>query len=79
MASNSEALRSIGTTELSTPTLVLVGSENLDHPAMATESLASTLPDVRTAVLDGRGHVANETDPALLANEVRAFLRVTAQ
>lgn len=65
--------------ELSTPTLVLAGSENLDHPSMATESLAATLPEVRTAVLDGQGHMANRTDPPLVASEVRAFLEENAQ
>lgn len=60
--------------ELSTPTLVLAGSENLDHPSMATEALGAGLPDARVAVLDGHGHMANRVDPALVAHEVRAFL-----
>lgn len=60
--------------QLSTPTLLLAGSENLDHPSMATEPLSATLPDVRTAVLDGHGHMANRADPTLVADEVRAFL-----
>lgn len=64
--------------ELSTPTLLLAGSENLDHPSMATESLAATLPDVRSVVLDGHGHMAHRTDPALVAREVRAFLADSA-
>ena len=64
--------------DLSMPTLLLAGSENLDHPSMATEALAATLPDVRTAVLDGHGHMANRTDPALAAEEVRRFLATTA-
>lgn len=60
--------------ELSTPTLLLAGSENLDHPSMATESLSAALPDVRTTVLDGHAHRAHLTDPTLVAEEVRAFL-----
>lgn len=60
--------------EMSTPTLLLAGSENLDHPSMATESLSAVLPDVRTMVLDGHGHMAHRTDPTRVANEVRAFL-----
>lgn len=59
---------------LSTPTLLLAGSENLDHPSMATESLSATLPDVRTVVLDGHGHMAHRTDPPLVADAVRGFL-----
>lgn len=64
--------------ELSIPTLLLAGSENLDHPSMATDPLAATLPDVRTAVLDGHGHMANRTDPTLVAEKVRGFLAATA-
>lgn len=60
--------------ELPTPTLLLAGSENLDHPSMATDLLSATLPDVRTVVLDGHAHQAHLTDPALVAAEVHAFL-----
>jgi len=65
--------------ELSAPTLLLAGSENLDHPSMATEELSTTLPDVRTVVLEGHGHQAHLTDPELFADEVRAFLNETAR
>lgn len=65
--------------ELSTPTLLLAGGENLDHPSMATEALSATLPDVRTAVLDGHGHTAHRADPILVADEVRAFLTGSAR
>lgn len=64
--------------KLSTPTLLLAGSENLDHPSMATEPLSSCLPDVRTAVLDGHGHMAHRVDPSLVADEVRAFFATNA-
>lgn len=60
--------------DLSMPTLVLAGSENLDHPSMATESLSATLPYVRTSVLDGHAHRAHLTDPKLVADEVGSFL-----
>lgn len=64
--------------DVSAPTLLLAGSENLDHPSMATEPLSATLPNVRTAVLDGHGHKANLTDPSLVATEVHSFLAATA-
>lgn len=48
-----------------------------EDPSMATESLAASLPDVRTSVLDGHGHRAHLTDPELVADEVRAFLAET--
>lgn len=63
--------------ELSTPTLILAGSENLDHPSMATETLAATLPQSRVAVLEGQAHSAHRTDPPLVAAEVRASLGQT--
>lgn len=56
------------------PTLLLAGSENLDHPSMATKQLGAALPDVRTVVLKGFRHDAHLLNPALVASEVRAFL-----
>jgi pimeloyl-ACP methyl ester carboxylesterase len=61
--------------EMSTPTLLFAGGDNLDHEGMATEALSATLRDVRVSVLDGHRHRAHLTDPTLVANEVRAFLR----
>ena len=69
---------SIASSRSSTPTLVLAGSGNLDHPSFATEALAVTPPDVRVAVLDGHGHRANRSDPGLVADEVGPFLADTA-
>ncbi len=60
--------------KLSTPTLLLAGSENLDHPSMATEALSKALPDVRTEVFEGHAHAAQNADPALVADTVRTFL-----
>ena len=56
------------------PTLLLAGSENLDHPSMATKQLGAALPNTRTVVLEGFRHDAHLLDPALVASEVRAFL-----
>lgn len=64
--------------DLAAPTLLLAGSENLDHPSMATQALSATLPDARTVVLDGHAHAAHRIDPVLVADEVRAFLGATA-
>jgi pimeloyl-ACP methyl ester carboxylesterase len=60
--------------DVSCPTLLLAGSENLDHPSMATEPLAATLPDARVAMLDGHAHMAHRADPALVATRVRTFI-----
>lgn len=61
--------------EMSTATLLFAGGDNLDHEGMATEALSATLPDVRVSVLEGHRHRAHLTDPALVADEVREFLR----
>lgn len=60
--------------EMSTPTLLLAGSDNLDHPSMATDALSATLPSVRTEVFDGHAHTAHAADPAMVADTVGAFL-----
>lgn len=60
--------------QMSTPTLLFAGGDNLDHEGMATEALSATLPDVHVSVLEGHRHRAHLTDPALVADEVRAFL-----
>lgn len=64
--------------KLSTPTLLLAGSENLDHPSMATKALSTALPNVRTEVFDGHAHTAHSANPALVADTVRTFLAVGA-
>lgn len=58
------------------PTLLLAGSENLDHPSMATEQLGAALPDVRTVVLEGFRHDAHLLEPALVATQVRPSSRL---
>ncbi|MFP4552527.1 MAG: alpha/beta fold hydrolase [Actinomycetota bacterium] len=63
-----------GYRKMSAPTLLLAGSENLDHPSMATEALSMTLPNVHTEVFDGHAHTAHAADPALVADTVRTFL-----
>lgn len=60
--------------DVSTPTLLLAGSENLDHPSMATEPLSRVLPDAHTEVLEGHGHTAHLAAPTLVANTVQSFL-----
>jgi pimeloyl-ACP methyl ester carboxylesterase len=59
---------------ISAPTLLLWGSETADHPSFATRVLESTLPNVRSARLDGQGHMANLLAPDLVARMVTTFL-----
>ena len=59
---------------LATPTLLLVGGESpaaeLDH----AHELARVLPAARVSVLEGHGHTAPVTAPALVAREIAAFV-----
>lgn len=57
------------------PILLLAGTLTKNHPSFATRALESTLPDVRTVMLDGQGHVAHMIAPELVAKEVSATLR----
>ncbi|HKQ02900.1 MAG TPA: alpha/beta hydrolase, partial [Actinomycetes bacterium] len=58
---------------ISAPTLLLTGSQS---PAMlreATDRAAAAIPGARTRVLDGHGHLAAHTDPAMVAAVIRRF------
>ncbi|WGS18837.1 MULTISPECIES: alpha/beta fold hydrolase [unclassified Bradyrhizobium] len=57
------------------PTLVLAGSEDRLIPPAHTQSLAREIPGVRSAVIEGIGHVGTIQDPAAVAAQVRAFLQ----
>lgn len=67
-----DAVRFEGVT---TPTLLLVGSESPQWAKDATEALYEALPNSRIAVLEGQGHVAMNTAPDLFVDEVLAFIR----
>ena len=56
------------------PTLVLAGAEDRLIPPAHTLALADALPDARTAIIAGVGHVSAIQDPASVAREVLAFL-----
>ena len=60
------------------PTLLLLGTNTAPHHTAATEFLAAMLPKVRVVALEGQGHVAMHTAPALFAREVLAFLASAA-
>jgi len=57
------------------PTLVLAGSDDRLIPPAHTLSLAGEIPDARTAIIAGVGHVGTIQDPAAVAAEVTAFLQ----
>lgn len=60
--------------DLSVPTLLLTGTVSADHPSFGTRALEATLPDSRTAMLDGQAHSAHRMAPEVLARVVTDFL-----
>lgn len=59
--------------ELTTPTLLVTGSESSPFLREATDALDDALPNSRVVVLDGQGHAAMNTAPELFLEEVLAF------
>jgi 3-oxoadipate enol-lactonase len=60
---------------ITAPTLVLVSADDRLIPPAHTLSLAREIPDARTAILPGLGHVATLQAPEAVAREVIAFLK----
>jgi pimeloyl-ACP methyl ester carboxylesterase len=59
---------------LTVPTLLLTGSESEPLYGEAVQSVAGALPDSRTVVFQGEGHVAMNTAPEKFVREVLGFL-----
>jgi pimeloyl-ACP methyl ester carboxylesterase len=56
------------------PVLLLVGTESPDWAMRSVDAYADAIPDVERRSLEGQGHSANITAPALLAAELERFL-----
>ena len=59
---------------LTTPTLMLLGSESPEWARRSTEAYSEALPQAEVRILQGHGHGANTSGPELLAAEVARFL-----
>ena len=59
---------------ISTPTLLLVGSDSVPVVAEATDLAAAAIPDAEVRVLEGHAHFAHKTDPAMVAEIVGRFI-----
>jgi pimeloyl-ACP methyl ester carboxylesterase len=59
---------------ISAPTLLLAGSESPGMLREATDRAATAIPGARTRVLEGHGHLASHTDPAMVAAVIRQFV-----
>jgi pimeloyl-ACP methyl ester carboxylesterase len=61
------------------PVQLLVGTKSAEHPLQVTSrALAQVIPQVRVTALEGQGHMATRTAPALLARQVLSFLTESA-
>ena len=60
---------------LTTPTLLLAGSESAAFLGAATNALADALPNARVAVFEGHGHAVMNTAPERFVDEVLGFVR----
>jgi pimeloyl-ACP methyl ester carboxylesterase len=60
--------------DVTTPALLLLGGASPPHMHAATRAAAEALPNARTVVLPGQGHVAMDSAPDLFMTEVLQFL-----
>jgi pimeloyl-ACP methyl ester carboxylesterase len=59
---------------IAAPTLMLAGSESPPAVSEATHQAAAAIRDVPIEVLEGHGHFAHRTDPAMVARIVKQFI-----
>ena len=59
---------------IAAPTLLLAGSDSPPAQDEATNRAADAIAGARIRVLDGHGHIAHQTDPAMVAAVVRRFI-----
>lgn len=56
------------------PTLMLSGSQSPSSVIEATQRAAGAIPNTRIHVLDGHGHFAHRTDPAMVVSIIQDFV-----
>ena len=56
------------------PTLFLAGSDSVPVVTEATDRAAAAIPHAQIRVLEGHGHFAHKTDPALVSTIIRQFI-----
>jgi pimeloyl-ACP methyl ester carboxylesterase len=59
---------------ITAPTLLLTGSDSVADIVDATYRAAAAIPGSQIHVLDGHGHFAHKTDPAMVTAAVRDFV-----
>lgn len=61
--------------QMSAPTLLLLGTATARHHEVASAALAATLPSARTGRLVDQGHQAHLLAPVLVAHEIASFVQ----
>jgi pimeloyl-ACP methyl ester carboxylesterase len=59
---------------ITAPTLLLTGSDSVTEITRATIQAAAAIPNAQIRVLDGHGHFAHKTDPAMVDALIRDFI-----
>ena len=59
---------------ITAPTLMLAGSDSVPTVTEATARAAAAIPDARIHTLDGHGHFAHKTDPAIVTAIIQQFI-----
>ncbi len=57
------------------PTLLLTGSDSVPVVTQATTLAAAAIPGARIHILDGHAHFAHKTDPDMVADIIKTFIR----
>jgi len=60
---------------IAAPTLLLTGAATAAVLTDLTQRAAAAIPKARVRVLEGHGHLAHRTDPAMVAAIIREFVR----
>ena len=59
---------------ITAPTLMLTGSDSVPTVTEATTRAAAAIPNARIHTLDGHGHFAHKTDPAMVTTLIQQFI-----
>ena len=61
--------------QITVPTLVLCGAQDVSTPPDVVQELAGSLPNAHFAILPGAGHTPPIEQPQIMADQINAFLR----
>ena len=59
---------------ITAPTVLLAGSDSVTEVTKATHQAAAAIPNAHIRVLDGHGHFAHKSDPAMVDALIRDFI-----